>query len=258
MNKTTLFTCAIVLTMAAPVLGQVKRNELSYRAMVINGPKPVYPGALAARRVSGVAVASILVDADGKMQTVVVLDAPDPLIADAVRTALQRWTFRPQLAGPSPEQVRPTAVTSKLTFYFHVRNGAGLVLNPSEMPGGRPVPGIPTSVGRAGAPPPPPSPPAVRRDGHDLSHLDIDKAEFDKRLGAGATVVDARTRDAFRRGHHPQAINIPQDELQVRASIEIPAGKQIVVDCSQMEDFVCMASAFPLTELGFSIGIYRR
>ncbi len=101
---------AITLVLAADASAQAERHELVAR-MLMAGPRPAYPAALQAKKTTGVAVAGVVVTADGRMSTVVVLEAPDPLMRDSVKTALLQWTRKPGLTDN-------TAWSSKLTFYF--------------------------------------------------------------------------------------------------------------------------------------------
>jgi rhodanese-related sulfurtransferase len=259
MNRTAFVTSVLLALLGAPLPAQVTttRNEGAFRMSVEAAPKPAYPPALLAKNVTGVAVAAVLIGPDGTPDAVVVLEAPDPLMAEAVQTAVRQWKFPPATARPE-QGADPIRVSSKLTFYFHVRNGAGVVLNPDEMPNGpRWIPAPP-----GGPPAAPPGArmgrPAVRMGGHDISGLEIDQAEFERRAASRSTViVDPRDRDAFRRGHMPGALNMPSDEVPVRARIEIPADKAVVVDCSQAEDFTCMIGATLLAEAGFRVSVFR-
>ena len=51
-------------------------------------------------------------------------------------------------------------------------------------------------------------------------------------LGRGAIVLDVRTRDEYRAGHVPDAINIPVDELEPRIPELKAQGKPVVVYCA--------------------------
>ena len=181
---------------------------------------PEYPGSSVDKKVEGVAVVEILTDVDGRVARADVLEAPDMAIAEAVRSAVLQWRIEaPQVFG-SPERRRAQA---KLTFYFRIRDGRGVVLEPYDMPGGpaRPAPGVGRTPG--GAPPPPPStPPRVVIGGHGDSLPEIDTTEFERLLRNPETIVlDVRDRATYARGHHARAVNIPGDELGLRASIEL-------------------------------------
>lgn len=73
-------------------------------------------------------MAEIVVDTQGLVSEVRILESPDQEIARSVEEAVKQWTFMPQTVKGAPISLR-----SKLTFYF-VRNKAkGRVLHPEEM-----------------------------------------------------------------------------------------------------------------------------
>jgi rhodanese-related sulfurtransferase len=252
----TLLACVIAVVCAADAAAQATLNEGGFRSAAEHAPRPAYPAALVAKRISGVAVASVLVDTAGKVAVVVVLEAPDPLMAESIRTTVQQWTFRPVTARRGADGAfQPVEVTSKLTFYFQIRNGVGVVLNPDEMPGGpvirREPPGGPPT-------PPPAAAPMVRRGGPDISALQIDAAEFERRAAlTGTVVLDPREREEVRRTGRPGALNIPRDEVPIRARIEIPPRTSVIVDCSRANDFTCMVAATRLVEAGFRVSVFK-
>ncbi len=51
-----------------------------------------------------------------------------------------------------------------------------------------------------------------------------------RRVAAGATLLDVRTREEFASGHVPGARNIPVQELGARVG-ELPKGGDVVVYC---------------------------
>jgi rhodanese-related sulfurtransferase len=161
-------------------------------------------------------VASVRFDLDGKLSTVEILEAPDAHTAAAVRDALARWIVPPtQTKSP---------IRGKLTFYFQVRDGKGVVLDPDEMPGA----------------------PAARH----ATAKTITVEEFKKRAGK-AIVLDVGERDAFKRGHWPGAVHIPADEMQIRGGPELPRDATIVIDCTQEQNFRCAAASSFLADQGF-------
>jgi rhodanese-related sulfurtransferase len=209
-------------------------------------PKPEYPAETLTTRVAGVVVASVRFDLDGKLSTLEILEAPDPHTAAAVRNALARWVVPPtQVLGRETK----SPIRGKLTFYFQVRDGKGVVLDPDEMPGGpaRPKPRPAQSSSPQG---PPPAPPAVRAGGHATGKT-ITVEEFKKTSGK-SIVLDVGEREAFKRGHWPGAVHIPADELQMRGGPELPRDGTIVIDCTQEQNFRCAAASSFLLELGFS------
>jgi TonB family protein len=243
-RKLTILWLLFALTLVVPAVAsaQAERNELTAR-MIMTGPKPAYPSDLQAKKVTGVAVAGVVVSAGGRMTTVVVLQAPDPLMGDAVKNALAQWQRKPGI----PDN---TAWSSKLTFYFQVRNGVGVVLNPEEMPGG-PKPWTPAPA--AGGPI---EPRVVELEA--ARGPAVNAAALQRQMAAGtAVLVDVRGRDSFRRGHQPGALNIPMDELQVRGPIELPTAKTVVVDCGQAEEHLCVFSEHILADQKFRVSILR-
>jgi rhodanese-related sulfurtransferase len=225
---------------AAPLQREVNRGEWGLRTSATTAPKPEYPAASLTTRVAGVVVASVRFDLEGKLNTLEILEAPDPHTAAAVRDALARWIVPPtQTKSP---------IRGKLTFYFQVRDGKGVVLDPDEMPGGsaRPKPRPAQSSPPQG---PPPAPPAVRAGGHATAKT-ITVEEFKKRSGM-AIVLDVGEREAFKRGHWPGAVHIPADELQIRGGSELPRDNTIVIDCTMEQNFRCAAASSFLLEQGF-------
>lgn len=65
-------------------------------------------------------------------------------------------------------------------------------------------------------------------------------------------VVDVRDRQKFAAAHQPLAINVPADELSVRARIEIPAKAKLLVDCSRIPVSQCRLSYATLERAGFN------
>lgn len=74
------------------------------------------------------------------------------------------------------------------------------------------------------------------------------------RKGDGITIVDIRERDKFRREHIPSAINIPFDELEVRAEDELSKSSHVILSyykCDE-ENRVGALTSSSLKNLGFS------
>ena len=61
-------------------------SEAQMRWIAIQAPRPVYPKAVVDKGKAGVAVASVIAGIDGHMETVVVLEAPNPSLAAAFMT----------------------------------------------------------------------------------------------------------------------------------------------------------------------------
>ena len=67
-----------------------------------------------------------------------------------------------------------------------------------------------------------------------------------------ATLVDISTRDDFSRMGRPHSINIPSDELSVRAKYELKSSNATIIDCSYVAPGDCDASSYALEKAGFS------
>ena len=226
--------------------------ETALRQRIAVGPVPAYPAESLKAAVTGVVVAEAFFAADGRFETIEILESPDTHTAASVRTAVKGWALTSGATGPRGEPA--PALRGKLTFYFRIRDGKGLVLNPDQMPGrvsppGRPrPPGSGTSATQPGTPPSPPR--TVAGHGEDLPT--ITAGAFKKSMSPMDIVLDVGEREAFKRGHWPGAVNIPRDELAVRGPIELPREKRIVIDCTQEALQVCRFAGSYLAEQGLT------
>jgi TonB family protein len=217
-----IFSMVVALASANLAIARSKMDEVGIRQEVIQSPMPVYPKMAIDKGITGVVVASVLIQSDGRVGTVAVLEAPDPSLATAVREAVNRWTFRSEYI--------PDSLTGPLTFYFRIVNGKGQVLEPKEMPGSRwPKPPAPSDAKSQKV-----TEAKILQPIPDASITTIDKSELSRQLAsANPIILDISERDAFRRAHLEGAVNIPFEELHVRAPIELPPGRPIIIDCSQ-------------------------
>jgi TonB family protein len=231
----------------SPTGGYASIGEWSLRRLAATAPMPEYPRASVARRVSGVVVAIVTFGPDGRLSSIEILESPDADTAQSVRDAVGRWHVPPvqQLGGGR-------SLRDKLTFYFRFEDGRGRVLNPDQMPGAMPPPrpiasgatGSPTA--RAGASMP------VVRGGHGEGLATVTVEVFKPRAAERPhVVVDIGSREAFGRGHWPGAVNIPWDELRVRAGPELPRARTVVIDCTQEDLAICRFAGGYVTEQGF-------
>jgi len=79
---------------------------------------------------------------------------------------------------------------------------------------------------------------------------EIRTSEFRRRpLSQGATILDIRDRRRFADGHWPGAINIPADELVVRAAIELRGSGVVALDCRELASTTCRPTARMLKQL---------
>jgi len=215
----------------------MKLYEIPMRSMVKDKPKPNYPASAVAKNTSGVAVVMISVTSKGVVESAVVLQSPGPEFSDSVSAAVQKWVF----SAVAPVGREPLPFRGKLTFYFDVENGTGRVREISDFKAGAAMlrPGAP--VARSGTP----------NTGEAPSAAPITPAEL-AQLSKSAKVflIDIRERDAFRRGARPNAINIPYDELAVRAVVEVPEKSVAVIDCTQEEESGCRVATRALQDAG--------
>jgi hypothetical protein len=72
-----------------------------------------------------VAVSQIVIDPEGRLMDVSILEAPSPAIESSVMTALKQWTFAGNFSGY-------TQISAKLTFYFIFKDNIPVVLSPEQ------------------------------------------------------------------------------------------------------------------------------
>lgn len=238
-----------VCLFVTPAAGQTPTvyfiGESRFRLDVTSQVTPEYPAASVTRGSEGVVVSQVIGTPDGRIERVHVLQSPDPDIAAAVRDAVLQWTFRP----PHPGQLR-----DKLTFYFQIRNRKGVVLNPEQVAGNEDVFAAwlqpARRAGGAGA--------IIVRAENATGIEEIDDDMLRRLLDDASTILlDIRDREPFAASARPRAVNIPFDEVPVRAGAELPRAAQIVIDCSQEDTSKCRFSASTLGERGFKkVAIY--
>lgn len=237
-------SCAVVLSVVA-VFAQniVKVSEASIRDRAVRPILPEYPVRSLKNRHEGVAVARVIADLDGTVVTVDILQAPDEPIAESVKKAVAQWRI-PEIRVVG--SARHFQTQGKLTFYFQLADG-GRVRSPNEFPGNETV-FDPPQRGRGSQPVQPGAPrparPALREIGPD----DL------KKLSAGAhlQLLDVREREEFKRQHTQTAMNIPLDELFVRARIELRTDGPVIVDCSYGDPVICRQAGIVVQSVGIS------
>jgi len=90
---------------------------------------PLYPEKSIKRKAKGVAVAQIMINQEGDVSKVEILEAPDSMISTSVTEAVSQWKFRSSKIKDGPS----VAVKGKLTFYFVIDDhGEGRVENPKQ------------------------------------------------------------------------------------------------------------------------------
>lgn len=106
-----------------------KVAELNLRNRVIAMEQPIFPPEAVAQGKGGVAVAEIEVDESGSVDRVTIVESPAPSIEESVKRAVRLWRFQPfEIFG------KPARFTSKLTFYFVLRDGEARVYAPRDAP----------------------------------------------------------------------------------------------------------------------------
>ena len=106
-----------------------RMSESGLRNMAKSITKPEFPPEAIQLRQTGVAVAKMTIDENGKVAKVEILEAPSQSIATSVLTALSEWHF-----DPATMNGQPTGFTGKVTHYFVFQKGLPVVLSPAEAP----------------------------------------------------------------------------------------------------------------------------
>ncbi len=208
--------------------GSVTVGARSLLDAILSRTLPTYPPQALAAKSQGVVVATLSIGQTGNVERVEILQAPSPVIGDAVKSALATWRFREaKLDG------RPIRVEGKLVFYFDINGTKGQVTLAE-----------PATVGGGG----------------DLTMTEISGADL-SRLSATEriAILDVRDRLAFAAHHRPNTINIPIDELIARAGREIDRTRRLVLDCSSQPAGLCRAAVRILGDLGLGpISVVRQ
>ncbi len=99
--------------------------ELTLRDMAVQTVMPTFPEEAIAKGAEGVTISRVSIDANGNVTKVEVLAAPHPAIKTSLVEALTKWKFNPPNMGD-----KQTTITGKLSFYYSILNGEGIVRNP--------------------------------------------------------------------------------------------------------------------------------
>ena len=209
--------------------------ETGYRQQAIVHPLPTYPVRSVNLETEGVAVASIVTGTDGRVESVELLQAPDEEIGREVVEVLQTWLFHPLLAATGENgKMEVNRAESRVTFYFLIVDGVGVVSNPAAD----------MSIGSQME--------AVVRD---LRNVDLPTV-----FGSLEPVfVDIRDRADYQLGHYPESINIPVSELLLRSQVELSRERFVVILCPGTPGFTwtfCTTLARAVGNSGFEhIGV---
>lgn len=210
----------------SPQFRRMLLDDKGLRRQATHAPAPSYPAASLTKKVSGVAVATVTTDANGTTERVEILEAPDEAIGQAVRAAAAKWTYKP--AG--------LPLTGTLIFYFHIREGRGVVSSPDEM---KVLKGqAPTTAKEEEAP--------VK----EIAETELARLESQVR----PVILDIRDRQLYQQSHRAGAVSIPLRELLTRAGAELPRSRPIVIDCfaDLYASNACRVAGHFLTSSGFT------
>lgn len=106
---------------------ELTAREDTLRDHAVKQILPAYPAEAATANVSGVAVAKVRLNENGKLTAVDIVEAPHPSIAQATSEAIRQWEFKFYENSSTPE-----CFNGKLTFYFVIEDGKALVREPKR------------------------------------------------------------------------------------------------------------------------------
>ena len=104
-------------------VGRARMPEVSLRRMSLSLPAPEYPTSSINTGTTGMAVASIVIDTDGSVESVELLESPDA--GEAVEAAL-----RDALFSPIEHEGTPLKVEGVMTYHFLIGDSGAQVLSP--------------------------------------------------------------------------------------------------------------------------------
>ena len=136
-RSATLVVIAGIIVIGGPVLmtstmfrrPSLRQDEVGFRARARYSVSPRYPPGLVPLLIEGVAVAQVRVQPDGNVGDVEVLESPHEEISRAVVAALRQWRFP---VAQLPTSYLAARVRGKVTYYFAVEWGMGVVRAPEE------------------------------------------------------------------------------------------------------------------------------
>ena len=208
----------------------------------IHSPLPSFPRVPLEPGMQIGVVSRISHDTKGVVTDVRVLDSvPDPF-KTATETALREWRFLPQ----------ENAGVSKVTIYFAVENGLGVVSAPGM--GGTAVARQAETRPAGTKRPTQTESPAVTFRGWKLpaSVKVISEAEFEDRLGRPDTIaIDVRTPDQFRKDGRKGVLNIPVKDLTGPASDALKGKAAVLLDCTKNQSDACVLASISLARFEF-------
>ena len=84
---------------------------------------------------------------------------------------------------------------------------------------------------------------------------EVEDREFEALLKSGQQILDVRPREEVKAGRRRDVINIPADELEVRARAELSDSSPVAIDCRQYIASRCRGAAEVLKEGGFDVTV---
>ncbi|MGH9759757.1 MAG: energy transducer TonB [Blastocatellia bacterium] len=121
---------AVMLMVSAAAVGSAgvgygQTSEQTARNKAIKTVMPIYPESSKRSGASGTSVTEFVINEQGGVENVKVLQAPDPDTKDALVAAVSQWKFQPFF-----NKGAALKVMTKLTFFFVIRDGRAEVLSP--------------------------------------------------------------------------------------------------------------------------------
>lgn len=84
---------------------------------VVQKVNPLYPEEAMKQKIAGTVILEAVIDVEGKVLDVRIVDDPHPLLSSAAAEALRQWTFTPA----HREDGKPVSVRMSITFNFKLR-----------------------------------------------------------------------------------------------------------------------------------------
>lgn len=104
-------------------------REHNLRRRVTKLGLPTFPEEAKRTKTTGVAVAAISIDEEGRLKSIEVLQAPHPSIAKAMSDAIRQWVFEVKWSENEPK----LCLRGKITFYFRIERGEAVVKTPKRL-----------------------------------------------------------------------------------------------------------------------------
>ena len=106
--------------------GTLNGGPIGLRRLSSYAPLPIYPISTAKARREGRVTVDVIVEADGAIGSLKILESVDAETAASVQEALRRWRFR----VPRDKDGKPSyRVVGRLVFYFTFRHGKPVVID---------------------------------------------------------------------------------------------------------------------------------